>query len=174
MSLEFFDEQRRQMIAAIRIITDHIGADIGKISLPDIQAAASRSIVDSVGARLMRPRPRTCGCSSIGHVQNEEIKALIDYRNATKPRPRWRCKSSGASCWRACATDASSRSASSTLHLSRTLRAMLSRGKRGWPRSKVPRRLPQRGYRGPIGKIPEACVPIEHGAVEHCQRANAM
>jgi protein-L-isoaspartate(D-aspartate) O-methyltransferase len=33
MRLEFFEEQRRQMVAAIRVITDHIGAEISKSAL---------------------------------------------------------------------------------------------------------------------------------------------
>ena len=30
MSVEFFEEQRRQMVAGIRVITDQIGAEISK------------------------------------------------------------------------------------------------------------------------------------------------
>jgi protein-L-isoaspartate(D-aspartate) O-methyltransferase len=33
MSVDYFEEQRRQMVAAIRAITDHIGAQIGKSTL---------------------------------------------------------------------------------------------------------------------------------------------
>jgi protein-L-isoaspartate(D-aspartate) O-methyltransferase len=33
MSVEFFEEQRRQMVAAIRVIADHIGAEISKSAL---------------------------------------------------------------------------------------------------------------------------------------------
>jgi protein-L-isoaspartate(D-aspartate) O-methyltransferase len=33
MSVEFFEEQRRQMVAAIRVITGHIGAEISKSAL---------------------------------------------------------------------------------------------------------------------------------------------
>jgi protein-L-isoaspartate(D-aspartate) O-methyltransferase len=42
MSVEFFEEQRRQMVAAIRVITDHIGAEISKSALDNrvLQAMA--------------------------------------------------------------------------------------------------------------------------------------
>ncbi len=42
MNVEFFDEQRRQMVAAIRAITDHIAAQISKSTLDDqvLQAIA--------------------------------------------------------------------------------------------------------------------------------------
>ena len=35
MSAEFFEQQRRQMIDAIRAITDHIAAEINKTTLDD-------------------------------------------------------------------------------------------------------------------------------------------
>ncbi len=35
MNVEFFGEQRRQMVAAIRAITDHIAAQISKSTLDD-------------------------------------------------------------------------------------------------------------------------------------------
>ena len=35
MSVEYFEEQRREMIAAIRAITDHVAAEIGKPALDD-------------------------------------------------------------------------------------------------------------------------------------------
>jgi protein-L-isoaspartate(D-aspartate) O-methyltransferase len=35
MSLEFFEEQRREMVAAIRAITDHIAAQISKSALDE-------------------------------------------------------------------------------------------------------------------------------------------
>jgi protein-L-isoaspartate(D-aspartate) O-methyltransferase len=42
MSVDYFEEQRRQMVAAIRAITDHIGAQISKSELDDrvLQAIA--------------------------------------------------------------------------------------------------------------------------------------
>jgi protein-L-isoaspartate(D-aspartate) O-methyltransferase len=42
MSAEFFEQQRRQMIDAIRAITDHIAAEINKTTLDDrvLQAIA--------------------------------------------------------------------------------------------------------------------------------------
>jgi hypothetical protein len=42
MNVEFFQEQRRQMVAAIRAISDHIAAQIGKSTLDDqvLQAIA--------------------------------------------------------------------------------------------------------------------------------------
>jgi protein-L-isoaspartate(D-aspartate) O-methyltransferase len=33
MSADYFEEQRRQMVAAIRAISDHTGAEIGKSAL---------------------------------------------------------------------------------------------------------------------------------------------
>jgi protein-L-isoaspartate(D-aspartate) O-methyltransferase len=35
MSVEFFDDQRRQMIAAIRVIAEHLAAEVGKAALDD-------------------------------------------------------------------------------------------------------------------------------------------
>src|SRR5271169_1977085 len=42
MSVDYFEEQRRQMVAAIRAVTDHIGAQISKSTLGDrvLQAIA--------------------------------------------------------------------------------------------------------------------------------------
>ena len=42
MSVDYFEEQRRQMVAAIRAVTDHIGAQISKSTLDDrvLQAIA--------------------------------------------------------------------------------------------------------------------------------------
>jgi protein-L-isoaspartate(D-aspartate) O-methyltransferase len=42
MSVDYFEERRRQMVAAIRAITDHIGAQISKRTLDDrvLQAIA--------------------------------------------------------------------------------------------------------------------------------------
>ena len=35
MSIEYFEEQRRQLIAAIRAKTDHVAAQIGKTALDE-------------------------------------------------------------------------------------------------------------------------------------------
>ena len=35
MSIEFFDGQRREMIAAIRVIAGHLAAEVGKAALDD-------------------------------------------------------------------------------------------------------------------------------------------
>ena len=35
MSVEFFDGQRREMIAAIRVIAGHLAAEVGKAALDD-------------------------------------------------------------------------------------------------------------------------------------------
>jgi protein-L-isoaspartate(D-aspartate) O-methyltransferase len=35
MSVEFFDDQRREMIAAIRVIAGHLAAEVGKAALDD-------------------------------------------------------------------------------------------------------------------------------------------
>ena len=35
MSVEYFEEQRREMIAAIRLIADHLAAQVGKTALDD-------------------------------------------------------------------------------------------------------------------------------------------
>ena len=42
MSVDYFEEQRRQMVAAIRAITDHVGAQISKSELDNrvLQAMA--------------------------------------------------------------------------------------------------------------------------------------
>jgi protein-L-isoaspartate(D-aspartate) O-methyltransferase len=43
MSVEFFEEQRRQMVAAIRVITDHVAVQISKSTLDNrvLQAMAN-------------------------------------------------------------------------------------------------------------------------------------
>ena len=44
MSVEFFEQQRREMIAAIRVVAQHLAAEVGKTALDDRVLAAMAKV----------------------------------------------------------------------------------------------------------------------------------
>ena len=47
MNAKFFEEQRREMVAAIRVITDHMAAEIGKTGLDERVLRAMAKVRDT-------------------------------------------------------------------------------------------------------------------------------
>ena len=49
MKPEYFEEQRRDMVAAVRAITDHMGAQVGKTALDERVLRAMAKVPRTIG-----------------------------------------------------------------------------------------------------------------------------
>ncbi len=71
MSVDYFDEQRRQMVAAIRASTGHVAAQIGKGALDrrvlQAMAKVARHEFVPVEVQTTQPRPKWDGTSISGN-----------------------------------------------------------------------------------------------------------